>query len=113
MNSYDDIDAFKSKVEQEELNFQAFGDKNIVMASAWPLLNELMHGAKTMAKPHNPAVASNPKAIFAAANVQTAHDANTPQNLSVNDMSSPTEAVAKTAEDKPTELSAILRKVSR
>ncbi|KFZ37284.1 hypothetical protein HR45_11460 [Shewanella mangrovi] len=113
MNSYDDIGAFKSKIDQEELNFQAFGDKNIVMASAWPLLNELMHGAKTPAKPVNSTLASNPKAAFAAANVQSVRDISTPQHLSANGMPSSTEAELKTAADKPTELSAILKKVSR
>ncbi|QSX35317.1 hypothetical protein JYB87_09045 [Shewanella avicenniae] len=113
MNSYDDIDALKSKVGQGELEFQTFSDKSVVVTSAWPLLNELLHRRDTLHQSQVSARASQASMTTPAA--APAPNRVAPQVSPAADIAEPLAEAQSTsvASDKATDLSSILKKVSK
>lgn len=98
MNSYDDISALKSKIAQEELNFQTFNEKTVTTTSSWALLNELLHGTEqpktsqpaTWTAPARPAAAEAKPAVSttSVAVASVAPETATPTNSPAGGLSS-------------------------
>ncbi|WP_115720156.1 cellulose biosynthesis protein BcsO [Gallaecimonas mangrovi] len=115
MESYDDINRFKEKTAQSQLDYQTFSNKDVQFSSSWPLLNQLAEqrssaapaqhyqAAKTMTLPEPAA----PKAVVQAEQPAPAKDP-----VKATPSAPPQQEPAETEQPQSTALRSLLKKVS-